>query len=128
MKILGGVGPQTPYFDVTAFKAVTDVRFGTAKVNSLRGPGVRNIDLSVIRTMAASKSVRLQLKVEIFNLMNRPTFANPTNPANVNVSNLLFNPDGTVRDLNGFGVINTTNFAGREYSERYIRLGMRLSF
>ena len=63
--------------------------------------------------------------MEIFNLMNRPTFANPTN---VNVSNLLFNADGSVRDLNGVGVINTTQFAGREYSERYVRLGMRLSF
>ena len=110
---------------MTAFKAVTDVRFGNAKVNSVRGPGVRNIDLSVIRTMVASKSVHLQVRVEIFNLMNRPTFANPTN---VNVSNLLFNADGSVRDLNGVGVINTTQFAGREYSERYVRLGMRLSF
>jgi len=125
VEILGGVGPQSPYFDVTAFKAVTDVRFGNAKVNSVRGPGVRNIDLSVIRTMVASKSVHLQVRVEIFNLMNRPTFANPTN---VNVSNLLFNADGSVRDLNGVGVINTTQFAGREYSERYVRLGMRLSF
>jgi hypothetical protein len=57
--------------------------------------------------------------------VNRPTFANPTN---VNVSNLQLNPDGSVRDLNGFGVINTTQFAGREYSERYVRLGLRMSF
>src|SRR5205823_5158204 len=55
--ILGGVGPQTPYFDVTAFKPVTEARFGTAQVNSLRGPGVRNIDLSATRTMAATKSM-----------------------------------------------------------------------
>jgi Carboxypeptidase regulatory-like domain/TonB dependent receptor len=125
VEILGGVGPQSAYFDVTAFAPVTTARFGTAKVNSLRGPGVRNIDLSATRTLAATKSAHLQLKVEIFNLLNTATFANPTN---LNVSNLLLNPDGTVRDLNGFGVINTTNFAGREYSERYIRLGMRLSF
>jgi hypothetical protein len=128
VEILGGVGPTTPYFDVTAFKPVTDARFGTAKVNSIRGPGVRNIDLSMIRTMAVTRSVNLQLKVEIFNLMNRPTFANPTSPNNLNVSNLQLNPDGTVQNLNGFGVINTTQFAGREYSERYMRLGMRLSF
>jgi hypothetical protein len=128
VEILGGVGSTTPYFDVTAFKPVTDARFGTAKVNSIRGPGVRNIDLSMIRTMAVNRSVNLQLKVEIFNLMNRPTFANPTSPNNLNVSNLQLNPDGSVQNLNGFGVINTTQFAGREYSERYVRLGMRLSF
>ena len=44
---LGGVGPKTPYFDVTAFKPVTEARFGNGTFNSLRGPGVRNIDLSV---------------------------------------------------------------------------------
>jgi hypothetical protein len=125
VEILGGVGPTTPYFDVTAFKSVTEARFGNTKINSLRGPGVRNIDLSVIRTLAAGKRNNFQVKVEIFNLMNRPTFANPTN---LNVSNMLLNADGSVQSLNGFGVINTTQFAGREYSERYVRLGLRMSF
>jgi hypothetical protein len=37
--IYGDVGPTTPYFDVLAFKSVTDVRFGNAAFNSLRGPG-----------------------------------------------------------------------------------------
>src|SRR4030095_2558009 len=70
-----------------------------SRINSIRGPGVRNIDLS--RTMAVGKVSRVQVKVEIFNLMNRPTFANP---GNTNVSNLILNADGTVRDLDGFGV------------------------
>jgi len=127
VEILGGVGPQSPYFDVLAFKPVTDARFGTTKVNSVRGPGVRNIDLSITRTLNSGASRHVQIKVDIFNLMNRPTFANPV-ANNLNVSNLLLNPDGSVRDLNGFGVINTVQFAGREYSERYIRLGLRFTF
>ena len=125
VEILGGVGPTTPYFDVTAFKPVTEARFGTAKFNSLRGPGVRNIDLIAMRTLAVSRTMNVQLRVEVYNLMNRPTFANPSD---ANVSNLQLNPDGTVRNLNGFGVINSTQNVGREYSERYIRLGIRLGF
>jgi hypothetical protein len=125
VEILGGVGPTTPYFDVTAFRPVTEARFGTGTFNSLRGPGVRNIDLIAMRTLALGQSRTLQLRVEIYNLMNRPTFANPSG---TNVSDLQLNPDGTVRNLNGFGVINTTTHVGREYSERYARLGLRFGF
>jgi hypothetical protein len=69
--------------------------------------------------------VRTQVRVEIFNLIDRANFANPSG---TNVSSLQLNPDGTVRNLNGFGVISGTNSLGREYSERYIRLGLRLNF
>jgi len=123
--IYGDVGPTTPYFDVLAFKSVTDVRFGNAAFNSLRGPGVLNFDLNFSRTLALGGSKTLQLKVDVYNLFNRPTFASPSN---LNVSNLQLNPDGSVRNLNGFGVINSTQSSGREYSERYIRFGMRMGF
>jgi hypothetical protein len=125
VEILGGVGPATPYFDVTAFRPVTEARFGTGTFNSLRGPGVRNLDLSMTRTIGMGGAKTLQLKVDVYNVFNRPTFANPSN---VNVSNLQLNPDGSVRNLNGFGVINSTQNAGREYAERYVRVGLRMGF
>ena len=125
VEIFGDVGPTTPYFDVTAFRPVTEARFGTGSFNSLRGPGVRNIDVIAMRTLAFGGSRTLQLRVEVYNLLNRPTFANPSG---TNVSDLQLNPDGTVRNLNGFGVINTTTHVGREYSERYARLGLRFGF
>ena len=68
---------------------------------------------------------RLQFRLETFNLFNRANFANPSG---TNVSSLQLNPDGTVRNLNGFGVISGTNSIGREYAERYIRLGLRFMF
>jgi hypothetical protein len=123
--IYGDVGPTTPYFDVTAFRPVTEARFGDGSFNSLRGPGVRNMDVSVTRTIAMGGAKTIQLKVDVFNVFNRPTFANP---GNLNVSNLQLNPDGSVRNLNGFGVINSTQNAGREYAERYVRLGLRMGF
>jgi len=125
VEIFGYGGSNEPYFDVTAFRPVTEARFGTGEFNSLRGPGVRNVDLNVTRTLALGGVKTLQIKIDVYNLFNRPTFANP---GNLNVSNLQLNPDGTVRNLNGFGVINATQNAGREYAERYVRVGLRLGF
>ena len=45
-----------------------------------------------------------------------------------NVSNMQLNPDGSVLNLNGFGVIISTTNKGRDFDERYFRLGLRLSF
>jgi hypothetical protein len=123
--ILDGVGADTPYFDVTAFAPVTEARFGNAGVNSLRGPGAVNLDLGLFRSVAVSSGVKLQFRLEVFNVTNRANFLNPSG---TNVSNLQLNPDGSVRALNGFGVITGTNALGREYAERYARLGLRLSF
>jgi len=123
--ILGGIGPSDPYFDVTAFAPVTAARFGNSGFNTMRGPGVSTLDTSFFRTFSLSSRVRTQIRVEVFNLTDRANFANPSG---TNVSSLQLNPDGTVRNLNGFGVISGTNSLGREYSERYIRLGLRLNF
>ena len=64
----------------------------------------------------------LQLRVEALNVTNTPHFANPAS----NVSNLQLNPDGTVRNLNGFGVITSTTRLGRQYDEREWRLGREI--
>ena len=120
----GAPGPQTAYFDVLAFKPVTDVRFGTAAYNSLRGPGVFNVDMSLVKSLALSKSFNMQLKIDGFNITNRPHFGQPGS----NVSNLVLNADGTVKDLGGFGVISDTLNVGREFPERYVRVGLRMAF
>ncbi len=49
----------------------------------------------------------LQLRVEALNATNTPHFSNPA----ANVANLQLNPDGTVRNLNGFGVITSARTA-----------------
>jgi hypothetical protein len=123
--ILKGIGPTTPWFDVTAFKPVTTARFGNYQVNSLRGPGYNNMDASLFRTFKLGSSANLQFRAEAFNITNTPHFSNPSG---LNASSMVLNADGTVANLNGFGVISSTNAAGREYDERFLRLGVRLSF
>ena len=122
--ILGGVGAGQPYFDITAYAPVTGARFGTAGFNTLRGPGYANLDMSFFRTFHLRGAKNLQARIEVFNITNTAHFANP----NSNIANVVYNADGSIRALNGFGSVTGTNSLGREYDERYVRLGMRLSF
>ncbi len=125
VEILGGIGLNETYFDVTAFKPVTEARFGTAGFNTLRGPGVANLDASIFRTFRVTSATNLQLRLEVFNVTNTPHFPNPSG---TNIQSVVYNADGSIRALNGFGSITGTNNVGREYDERYIRLGVRMSF
>jgi Carboxypeptidase regulatory-like domain/TonB dependent receptor-like, beta-barrel len=118
--ILGGIGSTNPYFDPLAFAPVTQARFGTASFNSVRGPGVKSWDLGVFRRFQLPRQMDLQVRIEAFNVTNTPRFGNP----NGNVSNLRLNPDGTVRDLNGYAVITST----QDGSERQVRVGVRLGW
>ncbi len=119
-QILGGIGATNAYFDPLAFKPVTQARFGTAGFNSLRGPGVASWDLMVVRQFDLPRQMNLQIRMEAFNLTDRPRFSNPGN----NVSNLQLNPDGSVRNLNGYAVVTGT----QDGSERQIRFGVRLGW
>ena len=79
---LGKVGDDGTWFDTTAFARPTGVRFGTVGRNTMRGPGVVNMDLSLFRTFKLTERVNLQFRAESFNLSNTPHFANPNGNAN----------------------------------------------
>ena len=100
------------YFDPTAFAGVNTARFGTAGFNSLRGPGVKNIDLSLFRSFRIKEKLSAQLRAEALNLTNTPHFSNPA----ANVSNA------------GYGSITGTSAPSRLFDERFLRLGLRISF
>jgi hypothetical protein len=74
----------------------------------------------VFRQFQMPRGLDLQVRMEAFNVTDRPRFSNPGG----NVSNLRLNPDGTVRDLNGFAVVTST----QDGSERQIRFGVRLGW
>lgn len=118
--ILGGIGRGNAYFDVNAFAPVTEVRFGTAPWNVLSGPSFWSWDFGMFREVRFLTNKSLQLRFEGFNILNNERFNAPGG----NVSNLQRNPDGTIRNLNGFGEITST-FAG---SERQLRFGLRFGF
>jgi hypothetical protein len=47
--------------------------------NTFRGPSFWNLDAGVIKSFNVTERVRLQVRGEFFNLLNRPNFENPRN-------------------------------------------------
>jgi hypothetical protein len=121
VEIYGGVGRGNSYFDPFAFAVVSEARLGTAGYNSLRGPGQRQWDIGLFRQIDLGGQRNLQLRVEAFNVTNNPHFANP----GANRSSLQLNPDGSIRNLNGYTEITGTTGSK---SERQLRLGVRFGF
>jgi hypothetical protein len=125
--ILGGTGPNATWFDPAAFRPVTQVRLGNAGRNSLRGPGLVNLDLGLFRDFALRERVHLQFRGEVFNFTNTPHWGLPA----ANVSSATFRADGTISNLGGFGSITSTDGSYLTRSgmdERTFRFGLRVSF
>jgi Carboxypeptidase regulatory-like domain len=67
--------------------------FGNLGRNILRGPDQQDFDIAAIKTTPLTDRVKLIFRWEIFNVLNRPNFANPSNdvstPSNFGVINSL---------------------------------------
>ena len=107
-------GDPGQYFDTSAFVPVpaNAVRFGTAGFNTLRGPGVANMDLSLFRSFKITERWNAQFRAEALNLTNTPHFANPA----ANASNA------------GYGTITAVSAPSRLMDERFFRFGLKLRF
>ncbi|HXK10879.1 MAG TPA: hypothetical protein VMT70_14615, partial [Vicinamibacteria bacterium] len=106
---LGGIGPNNPYYDPSAWAPITAVAFGNVGRDTVYGPGWWNIDLSLFRRFPIGQKVTLEARIEAFNLTNTPHFNNP---------------DGNVNDV-GFMTINSTS---ANSPERQFRIGARIQF
>jgi hypothetical protein len=76
------------YLDANGFAAAPpapnatssdDTDFGNSGVGIVRGPGQRNVDFALERSIPFSDSQSIHLRFEFFNLTNTPNFANPLN-------------------------------------------------
>lgn len=124
---LGPYQAGAPYIDPTCFTSVTTARFGTAGFDSVRGPGVKNLNASLFRRFAIGETKFLEFRGEAFNVTNTPHFSSPS--SQLNISNVSFNPAGQVKNLNGFGVITGTNSRDQEgLDQRQFRVGAKFIF
>jgi Carboxypeptidase regulatory-like domain/TonB dependent receptor-like, beta-barrel len=111
---LGGIGADHPYFSQSSFAGVSEPRFGNSGFNTLRGPGIVNLDLGLFREFKFTERLKLQFRAESFNFTNTPHFANP---------------DGYVGDGSDFMTITgTQNLAREGIDERQFRFGLKFSF
>lgn len=54
-------------------------KFGNEGRNAIRGPGIANVDLSLLKSFRIAERVRLQFRAECFNLANHANFGLPEN-------------------------------------------------
>jgi hypothetical protein len=71
-------GPNQ-WFNAAAFSMPAYGTFGNAGRNILEGPGYQNVNLAVLKQVPLSAATRLQLRAEVFNLLNRANFDLPDN-------------------------------------------------
>jgi hypothetical protein len=125
--ILGGHGPNSPYFDPLAFAAVTTASFGNVGRNTVRGPGLFAINGALIRNFNLTERFKLEFRCEAYGLTNTPNFSNP----GATVSNATFS-NGAVTNYGGYDIITST--IGPSWApygniaDRQIRFAMKLSF
>jgi hypothetical protein len=82
------------YFNTTVFAMPLMGTYGNAPRDVVRGPGINNIDLSIIKSIPIREKYRFQLRFEAYNAFNHTQFSgmnttaqfNPTTGAQVNAS------------------------------------------
>jgi Carboxypeptidase regulatory-like domain len=67
------------YFDTSAFSLPALGTFGTSGRNTIYGPGLANLDAGLFKAIPIHEQMRLELRWETFNSLNRPNFLNPNN-------------------------------------------------
>jgi carboxypeptidase family protein/TonB-dependent receptor-like protein len=71
------IGELDHWFDESQFTVVPTGYFGNVGKNTLSGPGLTKLDMSVFKKIAVGESKSLQFRAELFNLPNHPIFAGP---------------------------------------------------
>jgi hypothetical protein len=108
-----GVSPKLDYpspsawFNVAAFQMPPLGIFGNLGRATLTGPGVFTIDFSALKNFNFGSSKYIQLRIEAFNLLNTPNFADP----NTNLAQSNWNAAGNnsipTPGSGAFGTINS---------------------
>jgi len=70
---------RTPsrWFNTAAFTAAPVFTIGSASRNPVRGPSYRDVDLALIRRVPIRAGTVLELRAEVFNLLNTPNLGAP---------------------------------------------------
>jgi hypothetical protein len=106
-------GDPDHYFDDSQFVFPRARTLGNVGRNTLIGPGIANVDLGLTKNIGLQGRSRMQVRIEVFNLLNRANLGSP--------STQVFNAAG-VRSGN-VGFIGTTSTTARQ-----IQLGLRLDW
>ena len=100
----------TRWFNTAAFQKTAPGEFGTTPRNAIRGPSLRNVDLSISKRLtidAVRKGMNVELRIDAFNAFNSVNFGVPQ----LNIAS------------SAFGRIGSTATDAREF-----QFGVKLNF
>jgi carboxypeptidase family protein len=106
------LGKPTQWFNPNAFLLPAAGTWGNVGRDTLIGPNLRELDLSLFKTTSITERVNLQFRAETFNLLNRANF---NVPALSVFSGTAINPSA--------GIITSTGTTSRQ-----IQFGLKLIF
>ena len=108
------LGNPTQYFNPNAFMLPPTGTYGNVGRDSLTGPGLAELAISLQKTTPVNERINLQFRAEFFNLLNHPNFGTPNT---VVFSSSSSSPSPTA------GLIAST-----ATSSRQIQFGIKLLF
>jgi hypothetical protein len=105
------------WLNPAAFTRPADGSFGNTGRDAFRMPGVRNVDVNLVKNFNFKESMKVQFRCEIFNLFNHPQVWG------INTGFSGDNPGSTISASdNNFGQANSYRDA------RTLQLALRFSF
>jgi hypothetical protein len=107
-------GGASQYFNPAAFLPPAAGTFGNVGRDTLIGPGLATLDLSVLKKTALTERLNLQFRAEFFNILNR---------ANLGTPNAVVFTSAAATPAPNAGVITSTNTTSRQ-----IQFGLKLLF
>jgi len=90
--------------------------YGLLGRNTLRIPGVAQLDFSLIKTISLGEAAEVDFRAEFFNIFNRANFGNPE-------TRVFSLSRGVVRPRSQAGRITSTNTTSRQ-----IQFGLKIIF
>jgi hypothetical protein len=97
------------WFDTTAFQGQAFGTIGSAGRDTIYGPSYRHFDASIFKDFALTERLKLQARIESFNLTNTPNFAAP----------------GATLGTPTYGVVTSTRTGS---TPRQLQAALRLTF
>lgn len=102
------------WFDPRAFTAAAPGTFGNIGRNALYGPGFGSVDVGILKEFGFRELAKLELRAEIFNIMDRVNFANPnTTFTSGNFGLITATRNGSSAPGLGFGEPRNVQFTAR---------------
>jgi len=121
VQILGGIGPNSPWFSPSSFAQPTQSGvFGNTGRNIFDGPGLFNLDASLFKIINFKERYSLEIRGEAFSFTNTPHFV-----LNSNGNNAAGNTNVSVTSPT-FGYVTST--LNGDTGARTFQLGMKFTF